>query len=454
MPFVPHTAADEAEMLKYLGLSSVDELYKEVPSQLLVAQALEEPRKGLSEMEMLQFLQSKANQDADVACFLGAGSYDHFIPSAVWDLTSRGEFMTSYTPYQAEVAQGNLQLIYEFQTMITRLTGMDVANASVYDGATALAEAILMGIRSKRGAVRNILVCGNLNPLYVDAARNIVKQQGITIEEAPFGEGGVVDVSALDALGDACALVIPFPNFFGGFDDVHALTNWARSRDMLTIAVVNPLVLSFMLPPVQWGDEGADIVIGDGQPFGIPMSSGGPSFGFMATKSKYIRQIPGRIVGKTLDGNGKTGFTLTLQAREQHIRRGKATSNICTNQGLLVTAGTIYMTLMGAAGLKKVALSSHKNTKDTLDRLLAITGVEKVFSETFFHEAVIRVRDARGLLAYLEKHRVLGGLALEDSFSQPQLKNTVLFCVTEKRTSEEMDLLVNLVKQFQENVEV
>ena len=293
-------------------------------------------------MEMLRRMEECARADETGPCFLGAGSYDHHIPSAVWDIASRGEFMTAYTPYQAEASQGTLQLVYEFQTMMAELTGMDVCNASVYDGGSGLAEAILMAVRAgarrsrgrPAGGRRSVALAGAVHPLYVAAARNIVRQQDIEIVQLPHGADGLANRELLTHLPEPpAAVVVQQPNFFGLLEDVDAMTDQARECGALTVACVNPLTLGLLKPPADWGAGGADIVCGDGQPLGIPMASGGPSFGFICTRQSLVRQMPGRIVGRTRDLDGKPGFTLTLQAREQHIRRAKATSNICTNPG-------------------------------------------------------------------------------------------------------------------------
>jgi len=303
-------------------------------------------------MALMQLMSKRARQDEVELCFLGAGAYEHHIPAAVWDLANRGEFLTAYTPYQAEASQGTLQLIYEFQTMIARLTGMEVANASVYDGATALAEAMLMAVRAnKSNKSKKIVVAGNLNPRYLAVCRSIVTNQGLELESLPIdSSSGTVSTDDLSALTDAAALVISYPNFFGGLDPVDGLTDAAAAAGALVIGVVNPTAMALLRPPGCWGERGADIVVGEGQPLGIPLASGGPYLGFMCCRKAYVRQMPGRIIGRTLDQTGQPGYALTLQAREQHIRRSKATSNICTNQGLLVTAATIYLSFWEMKG--------------------------------------------------------------------------------------------------------
>ena len=439
MPFIPHTDQDVREMLAAIGAPSIDALFDEIPEGIRAA-ALQGVPEGRNEMDMLRVLGERASQDAGYLCFIGAGSYDHHIPAAVWDIAARGEFMTAYTPYQAEASQGTLQLIYEYQSMMTALTGMDVSNASVYDGGSGLAEAVLMAVRAnKRSKSHRVLVAQTLSPYYRNATTSIVSNQGIELDVLPVDERtGITAIEALPtAPGDYAALVIAQPNFFGGLEAVDALTDWAQAHGMLVIAVVNPLSLSVLKPPSQWGGKGVDIVCGDGQPFGIPMASGGPSFGFLCTRQELVRQMPGRIVGRTTDLDGRPGFTLTLQAREQHIRRAKATSNICTNQGLLVTAGTIHMALLGAEGLAQVAGRCHANTRTLVRALTSIGGVTRAFAGPVFHECVLRVPgDPTEVLQALAERGILGGLALAEHY--PFLVDSILVCATEKRNAEDI----------------
>lgn len=436
MPFIPHTETEIDSMLGAIGAQSIDDLFDEIPAHLQV-DGLENVADGISEMAMLAKLAKRAEQDTAGICFVGAGSYDHHIPAAVWDITARGEFMTAYTPYQAEASQGTLQLIYEYQSMIAHLTAMDVSNASVYDGASGLAEAMLMAVRANRRApAKRVLVPETVHPLYRRAATNIVANQGIEVRVLPMAEDGRFDHSSLADWSDQCAaLVVQQPNFFGALEDVDALADWAQTNNVLLIAVVNPMSLAVLKPPGEWS---ADIVCGDGQPFGIPMASGGPSFGFMCTNKKYVRQLPGRIIGRTVDLDGKVGYALTLQAREQHIRRAKATSNICTNQGLLVTAGTIYMSLLGNLGLQKVARQCHHNALQLVDALTGVPGVDRVFSGPFFNEFVVRLpRSAEWVVDELLQRGIHAGLPLGDYF--PDMQNALLVCATEKRTEQDIE---------------
>ena len=432
MPFIPHTADDVRDMQAAIGVKSIDALFDEIPAALRAGSLTKVPE-GRSEMDMLALLGERAERDRIDLCFSGAGSYDHHIPAAVWDIAQRGEFLTAYTPYQAEASQGTLQLIYEYQSMMTALTGMDVSNASVYDGGSGLAEAVLMAVRAnKKNKSRHVAMPETVNPRFRDATHAIVRNQQIELTSVPMTKDGTIDIAALKNLTDIpVALVVQHPNYFGRLEDVDTLADWAAEKGVALIASVNPLSLAVLKPPAEWGKNGADIVCGDGQPFGIPMASGGPSFGFMCCKMDWVRQMPGRIIGRTVDLEGKTGFALTLQAREQHIRRAKATSNICTNQGLLVTAGTIYMAILGADGLQQVASKSHENTKALTDALTKIPGVSVAFDGPFFHERVVKLPvDASGIVEKLANERILIGHPLGAEY--PALKNHLLVCATEK----------------------
>ena len=444
MPFVPHTSEDEKIMLETIGVDSIEDLFDEIPDDLRAGELLGTPE-GITEMELLRLMNERARQDEVELSFLGAGAYEHHIPGAIWDLVSRGEFLTAYTPYQAEASQGTLQLIYEYQTMISRLTGMDVANASVYDGASAMAEAILMAVRANRKSKsRKVLCAGNVHPRYLSACKSIVGTQQIEIETIPWDtETGNLDIGELISeesySGESyAALVIPYPNFFGGLEDVDALTNWAHSEGALVIGVVNPMALGLLKPPGEWGESGADIVVGEGQPFGIPVASGGPYVGFMCCRQAIVRQMPGRIIGRTVDLDGKEGFTLTLQAREQHIRRAKATSNICTNQGLLVTAATIYMSLMGDQGLYEVATQCHQNTTKLVAELEKLPGVELRFTGPYFHEVVIKLPvKAELVLARMSALGILGGYGLDGVLDDCMLTN-----LTETKTDSDISRFI------------
>ncbi len=441
MPFIPHTEDDIQSMLAAIGVNSIDDLFDEIPAELRSETLTQVPTR-MSEMEVSRLMSERAAQDGHALCFIGAGAYEHHIPAAVWELTTRGEFYSAYTPYQAEASQGTLQLLYEFQTMMASLTGMDVSNASLYDGASALAEAALMAVRANRNnSSRRILMPTTVHPIYRKVVQTIVRNQGIELVEVPYcTEGGHTVPESLKQFkhGEFAALVIAQPNFFGVLEETDALTDWAHANGALVIATVNPISLAVLTPPGAWGSKGADIVCGEGQPLGVPLSSGGPYFGFMCCKQEHVRQMPGRIVGRTVDLEGKPGFTLTLQAREQHIRRSKATSNICTNQGLLVTAATIHMALLGPDGLERVAAHSHANTSALVDRLGVADGVEKIFNRPYFHEAVIRVdADVKSVLRAMEAQNILAGMDLSAHY--PELGNAILLCATETKTAQDIE---------------
>jgi len=440
MPFIPHTDKDIRDMLEVIGVDSIETLFDEIPKEMRLKQLNAIPP-GMTEMETTALLRQRAAQNGQPLCFIGAGAYEHHIPAAVWEITTRGEFYSAYTPYQAEASQGTLQLIYEFQTMMAGLMDLEVSNASLYDGASALAEAVLMAVRAnRRSNSKRILVPRTLHPAYRRVVHTIVANQGITLEDIPFDKKtGSVAVDALpDATGDIAAVVIPQPNFFGVLEDVDRLTDWAHAHGALAIAVVNPTATALLKPPGRWGGKGADIACGEGQPLGIPLSSGGPYFGFMCCRKEHVRQMPGRIVGRTLDLDGKPGFVLTLQAREQHIRRSKATSNICTNQGLMVTAATIYMALLGAHGLRRVAMASHRNTSALLQQLTQIQGVRRAFEQPCFHEAVVQMdRPVSEVLGALEDNNLLGGYDLSHEY--PELGHALLVCATETKTQADIE---------------
>ena len=440
MPFIPHTEEDTREMLAAIGARSIDDLFDEIPPELLI-QSLDGVPPGLSEMEISRLMHKRAARDGAPLCFIGAGAYEHHIPQAVWDIATRGEYYSAYTPYQAEASQGTLQTIYEYQTMITELTGLDVSNASLYDGASGLAEASLMAVRSNRKAKSGrILLAPGVNPNYEKVAVAIAGHQQITFERLPMNTVTGNAADELDASADPVAVVIQQPGFPGTLEDVDRLTDWAHAAGALVIAVVNPVSLALLKAPGNWGTKGADIAIGEGQPLGVPLSSGGPYFGFMTCRQEHVRQMPGRIVGRTTDLDDNPGFTLTLQAREQHIRRSKATSNICTNQGLMVTAATIYMSLLGFEGLRQVALRAHQNTALLAAKLTALSGVKRLYEGPYFHEVAIRLdRPVAAVLQELERHDILGGYDLGDA---------LLVCATETKTEADIDYFVNALRDI------
>ncbi len=439
MPFVPHTQAEIEAMLKAVGVDSIDALFDEIPPALRHGE-LGNIAPGRSEMEVARLMRARAEQDGHYVNFIGAGAYEHHIPAAVWEIVTRGEFYSAYTPYQAEASQGTLQVLYEFQSMMASLTGMDVSNASLYEGASALAEAVLMAVRAHKKA-RRVLLPDTVHPIYRQVVHSIVENQHIELVPVSFDSAGghtLVDALRPHQGEDYAALVIPQPNFFGVLEEVDALTDWAHRQGALVIAVVNPVALALLKPPGEWGARGADIAVGEGQPLGAPLASGGPYFGFMCCKQAHVRQMPGRIVGRTVDADGKPGFTLTLQAREQHIRRSKATSNICTNQGLLATAATVHMALLGPEGLERVAAQCHANTRTLVERLSAIPGVARVFDRPIFHEAALRLSlPVEQVLRGLEAQGILGGYNLAPHY--PALGEAMLVCATETRTADDIE---------------
>jgi glycine dehydrogenase subunit 1 len=448
MAYIPHTADDVAGMLKLIGARSIEDLFDEIPAQLRAGKlALPAP---LSEMEIGRLMTERAALDGRPLNFIGAGAYEHHIPAPVWAITTRGEFYSAYTPYQAEASQGTLQLIYEYQSMMCALTGMEVSNASLYDGASALAEACLMAVRANRVSIsRRILMPRAVNTIYAQVAAAIVGNQDISFQSVDYDRAS--GSTLLDSLSpyagqDFTALVLQQPNFFGSLEEVDALTDWAHQNNIMVIAAVNPTALALLKAPGDWGasvdgKQGADIVCGEGQALGVPLASGGPYFGFMATRMQYVRQMPGRIVGRTLDVDGRPGFSLTLQAREQHIRRSKATSNICTNQGLMVTAATIYMSLLGPAGLAAVAQTSMQRTADLIAAASKVAGVKRAFSAAHFHEAVLQLdRPAAQVLADMARRGILGGLDLSERY--PELGHALLVCATETKLAADIDAYV------------
>jgi glycine dehydrogenase subunit 1 len=440
MPFIPHTEQEIDEMLDVIGIRDTEQLFEEIPSHLRIS-GLEGIPQGMTEMEISRLMHKRAAENKNGVCFIGAGAYEHHIPAAVWQLTTRGEYYTAYTPYQAEASQGTLQLTYEYQSMITALTAMDVSNASLYDGASALAEAVLMAVRGNRKSKsRRILLPRNVHPAYRKATDTIVTGQNIELVEVDYDRAtGTVQLDALkQAAGDdVTAVVIQQPSFFGTLQDVDAISDWAHANNILVIAITNPLSIAVLTPPGEWGGNGADIACGEGQPLGAPLSCGGPYYGFLCCSKALVRQMPGRIVGRTTDVDGKEGFVLTLQAREQHIRRSKATSNICTNQGLVVTASTIHMAILGPRGLENTAAACHANTRELVTQLSTVDGVSQAFSAPIFHESVLLLdKPASEVLQALAEQDILGGYDLSKDY--PELGNAMLVCATELRTEEDI----------------
>ena len=444
--YIPATDAERAEMLKTIGAGSVDELFEDIPAQVRLNRPLDLPP-ALSDPELIAQLRAIAerNMHCDAAtCFLGAGAYDHYIPSVVWHLAGRGEFLTAYTPYQAELMQGELQAGYEYQSMLCELTGMDVANASMYDGASATAEAAVMARDlTKR---QEVLVSAAIHPEYRQVLRTYVQPLGITIVEVPC-RGGVTDLAAIQRATSSrtAAIIIQHPNFFGSLEDGAGLADLAHRAGALLVAVVTePLSLGILKPPGAWG---ADIVAGEGQPLGNALNFGGPYLGMLATRQEFVRRMPGRLVGATVDSEGRRGFVLTLQTREQHIRREKASSNICTNEALLALAAAIYMATLGKQGFRHVAELNLRKAAYAREAISRLKGYASAFDAPTFNEFVVRTpvppdEVNRRLLA----HNVLGGAALGRWY--PDLADCWLLCVTEQRTRAEIDRLVALLGEM------
>lgn len=439
MRYIPNSPEEREEMLASIGLSSADDLFRSIPEDVRLNRELKvtEP---LAEPEVIAVLSAMAakNTAAEKSSFLGAGVYSHFSPTIVDHLIQRSEFFTSYTPYQPEISQGTLQYIFEFQTLICQLTGMEVANASMYDGSTAMAEAYLMARRVTRRD--KIIVAKSVHPEYRAVAETYSRHGDSDIQNVGFDEktGCVAELIGLD--DKTAAVVVQSPNFFGCIEDLQAIADQAHSVGALLIVVVAEAIsLGLLKSP---GAAGADIVVGEGQSFGIPMSFGGPHVGFFATREKYMRQMPGRLCGVAYDKNGNRGFVLTLSTREQHIRREKATSNICTNQGLIALAATIYMETMGKKGLREVAMQNAQKAEYAARRIAEIDGFEIAFSAPKFNELVVRGhKTADDILSQLRtKHGIIGGLALSKYY--PERKNEFLVCVTETNKKSQIDDLV------------
>ena len=427
-------------MLDSIGLKSADELFDSIPDNLLLRRQLNTPA-ALSESELLtRFEQMGArNAGARRISFLGGGAYSHYIPTIVDHIISRSEFFTAYTPYQPEISQGTLQTIFEFQTLVCQLTGMEVANASMYDGSTALSEAVLMAERITRRS--KVVSAGSVHPQYLEVVETYVQHAGIHLELIPFdektGQCGEALASAID--DQTAAVVVQSPNFFGCVEDLKVLADAAHARGaLLVVAITEAISLGLLKSP---GDCGADIVIAEGQSFGVPLSFGGPYVGLFATREKYARQIPGRLVGEAFDKNGRRGFVLTLATREQHIRREKATSNICTNEGLIALAATVYLETMGRKGIQEVAYQCAQKAAYAAKQIVDIPGFSLPFTAPVFNEFVVRSPlPARELLANLGREKAIdGGLAL--SRFMANRANDFVVCATETNTREQIDAL-------------
>ncbi len=438
MRYIPNSPEERAEMLEFVGLSNADELFRSIPQDVQLGRALN-VTDPLAESEVIAAMEGMAakNTATTKPSFLGAGVYSHFSPTIVDHLIQRSEFFTSYTPYQPEISQGTLQYIFEFQTLVCQLTGMEVANASMYDGSTAMAEAYLMAQRVTRRD--KIVVATSVHPEYREVARTYTQHGSADIVEAAYNTetGRLADTSALD--DKTAALVIQSPNFFGCIEDVRALADAAHAVGALLVVVVTEAISFGMLKTP--GECGADIVVGEGQSWGVPASFGGPHLGLFATQEKYVRQMPGRLCGIAYDKNGNRGFVLTLSTREQHIRREKATSNICTNQGLIALAATIYMEAMGKKGLQEVAEQNAQKAAYAKSQIAAIEGYSIPFSSPTFNEFVVRgPRPAIEILESVREKGVVGGLALSKYYGGHE--NDFLVCVTETNSREQIDGLI------------
>ncbi len=445
MEYIPNTRQDQQAMLSRIGVRDLEELLADIPRKVRLNRPLEIPD-SLSELELRRRMSAMAQSNAHTdgyTFFLGAGAYDHYIPSVVHHLISRAEFYTSYTPYQAEMSQGLLQSIYEFQTMICEITGLDVANASMYDGASALAEAALMACRITR---RNHMVMSKaIHPHTRQVVKTYLNGLRSPLHEIPYRDGST-DLEVLSKVlnKDCAAVLIQHPNFFGSLEEVQEIGRLVQAEGALLVVMVDPISLGLLSPP---GTYGADIAVGEGQALGNAISFGGPYLGFFATPKDYMRQMPGRIVGATVDKKGRKGYCLTLQAREQHIRRERATSNICTNQALMALAATVYLATMGREGLKEVGEQCLQKAHYAQKRICGIPGFELAYTAPFFKEFVVKTPISPSRInKKLLKSKMIGGLDLGQY--DRKLKNQVLWCVTEKRTKEEIDSLASALSSL------
>lgn len=445
MSYVSLSEKDKKEMMARIGISSLDELFRSIPEDIRLEKELNVPG-PLTELELIHHFEksAKENKYKDYLSFLGAGAYNHVVPAVVDYLSSRGEFISPYTPYQPEISQGTLQIIFEFQTLICQLTGMDIANASLYDGASGAAEAVLMAHRLKGKS--KIVMARTIHPQYREVIRTYVRSLGTVAEEIGYTDSGAVDVDDLLANLDeeTFAVVCQSPNFLGIIEDLKKISDLAHRRQALFIVVVaEPVSLGILESP---GKLGADIVTGEGQSFGIPPSFGGPYVGFMACAEEFIRQFPGRIAGQAKDVEGKRGFVLTLSTREQHIRRERATSNICTNQAWCALRATIFLETLGKNGLRELAWQNIQKANYALDELSKLKGVTPKFKGQSFNEFVLEfAKPWPSVDKYLRQKGILGGLHMEEFY--PELKNCSLFCVTEMHKKEDIDRLLTGLKE-------
>lgn len=444
--FIPHSDSDRSEMLRKVGVTSIEDLFQDVPEQFRFPK-LDLPD-AVTEMEALQNLKDFADANystEDTICFLGAGAYNHYVPAAVDSIITRGEFLTAYTPYQPEVSQGTLQAIFEYQSLVAALTGMEVSNASHYDGATAAAEACILAYHHFRGKRNKFVLSKGLHPQYRETIQTYF--QGYEqVEIIGFDNNDVLpdDDTLLDSVGyDTAIVYVQYPDFFGRIRDYSEFAQKVHEKGALLAVSVNPLSLGYLTPP---GEFGADIVTGEGQPLGIPLSFGGPYLGLFATKKDFIRKLAGRLVGETVDKDGNKGYVLTLTAREQHIRREKATSNICTNQGLIALAATVYMSLLGKSGLQQVAKLNFNKAHYAASQINQLSDFEVIQSDPFFNEFVVKCpMPVEEINALLLDYDILGGYDLSKDF--PELENHMLVAVTEVISKEEIDYFVNSLNE-------
>ena len=445
MRYIPITDRDREEMLRAIGVKSTDELFSDIPDKVRLKRGLDLPA-PLSEMELVDHMRELSEKNGDLnhyTSYLGAGAYDHYIPSVVNHVLSRSEFYTAYTPYQPEISQGTLQAIYEYQSLICELTGMEIANASMYDGASALAEAAIMACSfTNRGEV---VVSRTVHPEWRRVIRTYIEGQGVGVIEAPYADG-VTDVKALAGLvaDNTAGVIVQNPNFFGCLEPVGEIEPVAHAKGGLFVVAADPISLGILKAP---GEYGADIVAGEGQSLGNSLSFGGPYLGFLAARDKLARRMPGRIVGATVDSRGQRAFVLTLQTREQHIRREKATSNICSNEALNALAATVYLTLMGKEGIREVAEHCLQKAHYAHQKITALGRFQPAFSAPFFKEfAVSTALDLESVNAELLTHRIIGGYELGQSY--PELKDGLLLAFTEKRTKEEIDHFIARLEEI------
>jgi len=437
--YLPLTDEDRREMLSAIGVDTIEDLFSDIPREVRLQRELDLPP-SLSETEAVKHLSSLAAKNKnlnDNISFMGAGVYDHFIPSVIKHITGRSEFYTSYTPYQAEISQGILQAIFEYQTLICQLTGMDVANASMYDGGTAVAEGAIMGCGATRRS--KALVSRSVSPFYRAVLSNYFNSRGLELEEIPLKDGHT-DFASLEKMVDesVASVILQTPNFFGLVEEMDGVADVVHKHKAVLVVSADPLSLPLLQSP---GDYGADIVVGEGQSLGVPPSFGGPLLGIMAARSRFVRQLPGRIAGETVDSEGNRGYVLTLQTREQHIRREKASSNICSNEALVALAAAVYMASMGPQGMREVSEQCLQKATYAREKLTALDGFESVFPGYNFKEFAVKVPGSpEDLNSKLLKKNIYGGVDITPFY--PELENTMLFAVTEKRTREEIDTLV------------